>query len=55
LRPDICPGSTSWGLSSDFPYAGVILNITVGLDGLFFDGSTATEKHKRSTYDNPFT
>lgn len=51
---DICPGSMSWGKSEGFPFAGVIRKIRVRIDGLFFDGRTATPKTKSTLYDNPF-
>jgi hypothetical protein len=53
-RPDVCPTGFSWGIEDGFPYAGVILKIRVRIDGLFFDGQTATPKTKSTLYDNPF-
>ncbi|HEV8561122.1 MAG TPA: hypothetical protein VGR06_32760 [Actinophytocola sp.] len=55
LRPDLCPPrEPSWGISGLLTYNGVINNISLKIDGLFFDGSTATPKSKGRTYDNPF-
>jgi hypothetical protein len=42
------------GVNNNFPYAGIIMNITLRFDGLFFNGQTAFPKSKSGFYDNPF-
>lgn len=54
-RPQICGGhGISEAVNSGFAYAGTIYNITISIEGIHFDGSTATTRTRSTTYDNPF-
>lgn len=54
-QPQICGGNgISQTVNSGFAYAGTIQNLTIAIDGIYFDGSTATNLTKSRTYDNPF-
>ena len=54
-RPSICPGHGMSGvINGTFTTGGTVQNVSITITGLFFNGSTATEKSKSAFYDNPF-
>ncbi|WP_143532733.1 hypothetical protein [Saccharothrix sp. ALI-22-I] len=54
-RPEVCGGhGMSGAVNVEFAYSGIIYNIKVTYEGLYFEGSTAKPISKSRTYDNPF-
>ncbi|MFC6021761.1 hypothetical protein ACFP2T_37055 [Plantactinospora solaniradicis] len=55
-RPESCGGGhgMSGTISGAYAYGGVIQNLTVGIEGIHFDGSTARYVSNGAFYDNPF-
>jgi hypothetical protein len=55
-RPDSCGGGhgMSLAINGAYSYPGVVQKLRVKIDGLYFSGSTASDKSASATYDNPF-
>lgn len=55
-RPGVCGGGhgMSGVIGGDFTYGGVVRNLSIGVEGILFDGSTAKTVSRGASYDNPF-
>ena len=55
-RPAVCGGGhgLSGVINADVPYSGVVQNVGLVYEGLFFTGSTAKPVARGAFYDSPF-